>query len=182
MVDIETLGTVPGCAILSIAYLVFDPVTGQTGACWDAKISQESCGELDLCIDPATIRWWMQQSDAARQAAFLDGPRVGIVDALTIMAEHFREFPNRRVWAHGATFDPVMLDYVYRATTLETPWGFRDVRDTRTLFDLAGIASLEPYRLAGDVHHDPLADCAVQVRAVVDAYRRLGLSVGAEAA
>lgn len=68
MIDIETLGTKPGAAILSIGAVMFS-ATG-LGETFYTPVSLKSCTDIGLTVDPDTVAWWMQQSEEARQAAF----------------------------------------------------------------------------------------------------------------
>lgn len=68
---------------------------------------------------------------------------------------------------HGATFDPVILENAYRAVGMKAWWKFSNVRDTRTLFDLAN------YRYVAKGGHDALDDAMNQVKAVQEAYQKL---------
>lgn len=179
MVDIETLGTSAGSVILSIGGVVFDPITEILGAECEWNISLQSSIDAGLTIDPATLIWWLKQSEDARSSAF-KGTGAGC--KLSYVLQEFsgwlfsvRDPSAPRIWAHGASFDPILLDAAYRAAGERTPWDFRDLRDTRTIFDLAGITSLASYRCANDVHHSALSDARVQARAVGDAYRLLGI-------
>ncbi|WP_066923031.1 3'-5' exonuclease [Methylobacterium sp. CCH5-D2] len=180
MLDLETLGTAPGSVILTIGAVAFDPLAGEVTSSFSRAIRPASAVAYGLRIDPDTVAWWTRQGAAAREAAFPEQ-----ADELPIALQTFRFWleqwapHHRRIWGHGATFDPVLLAEAYRACKLDTPWGHRDARDTRTLFDLAGIGKLDAYRREGDVEHDALADARVQVRAVLDAYHRLNLGVAA---
>jgi len=180
MVDIETLGTAPGSAILSIGAVVFDPFAEELGQTFEANIDLASCFAAGLSADPNTLIWWMEQSDAARRAAFLADDEVNLRDGLVGLVDYLGQVARHkglglRLWSHGANFDPILLEAAYRAIQHETPWQFRDVRDTRTIFDLAGIGSLSGYRCATDVPHQALSDAKVQARAVMETYRVLGL-------
>jgi 3' exoribonuclease, RNase T-like len=203
--DLETWGTKPGCDIRSIGACVLDPATGFVAgadapalpanqfyiACdnptrrGDHSWSQPKY-EYDLHRDPATVQWWSEQSDEA-QAAFADP--VDLREALerfTIWLngictpEHVPPsggHTNIRLWSHGAAFDPPILATAYDAVGLLVPWHYRAPRDTRTLFDAAGIEdhsallARHPGPL-GLVHH-ALDDSICQARAVCAAYALL---------
>lgn len=166
MIDIETLGTGLDATVLSI------------GACTMERLSGLRRGfhvRLDWkrqhrAIDPGTVAWWMEQSNAARHKVFSEG-----TDQLSAIAsyEAFMDYvasiggpKNLRVWCHGATFDAPILENLWG----RVPWRFSAVRDTRTLYELAGVA---PRR--GDDHHDALADARAQTDAVWAALDALGI-------
>ena len=157
MLDIETLGTRPGCAILSV------------GACTFSRdgIGQKFYNVSDLrtssgSIDKNTLHWWMCQSQEA-QSIFKNGvPETELFDGFT---SFWRSTGSKYVWCHGATFDaPIM------SAAGCSPWRYSDVRDTRTLFHLSGIL---PDRATG-THHNALDDAVSQARAAIASLNKLG--------
>jgi len=175
MADIETLGVRPGSVILSVGAVAFDPYRGTLGPEFSTCIDPVESQAAGLTIDAGTVRWWMQQDEAARMRAMElgDTPHRALTN-LAIWIEKLNA--PRRIWSHGATFDPVMLDAAFDRLELRKAWSHRDVRDTRTLYDLAGIEDLSEFRSPGDVHHDALSDARTQAWAVIAAYRSLGLA------
>jgi hypothetical protein len=140
--------------------------------------------EYDLHRDPATVQWWTEQSDEA-QAAFADP--VDLREALRqftvwldalIASPYLTAKPQHcttlRLWSHGAAFDPPILAAAYDAVGLPVPWHYRAPRDTRTLFDAAGIEDHSALlaRHSGDdrVQHHALSDAICQARAVCTAH------------
>jgi len=170
MIDIETLGTAPGSVILSVGAVVFDPDGDALGAEFYANIDPVDCQKHGLTIDAATVLWWFDQTEDAR--AHLKPMRLPLTHALGGLAAFLRDNQVKRVWGHGATFDPVLLDAACRACGLKTPWSPYDVRDTRTLYELAGV---KPDRAKG-VHHNALDDARAQAAAVTLAHSKLGLA------
>ena len=162
MIDIETLGKVPGAAVLSIGAVMFD--SAGLGETFCAAVSLQSCIDVGLKIDADTVSWWMKQSDEARRAAFRsDAPPLQAV--LLRFTDWFVAQQARYPWCHGATFDVPILDAAYAACGLQTPWKFYDVRDTRTLYDLADV---KVDRSAG-THHNALDDATAQAKAAARA-------------
>ena len=206
MLDLETWGTRPGCDIRSIGACVFDPVTGRVGfgtnhedngtfyiACdnppdplW-ADWNGEPPVKYPLHRDPRTVQWWSEQSDEA-QAAFADP--VDLREALRRFVVWLSEVTNcgltekvwtrsdLRIWSHGPQFDISILAEAYHAVGLPVPWHYRAPRDTRTLFDMAGIddhtAWLKQHPGPLGLVHHALDDAICQARAVCAAYGRIG--------
>jgi DNA polymerase III epsilon subunit-like protein len=173
MIDIETLGRAAGCAVLSIGACTFDGKG--VGERFYETIDLESCAAVGLTMEPATIAWWMQQSDAARSAAMPSSSK-HISEVLSRLVTWFAQVNGERVWCHGATFDVPILDAAYKACGLTQPWSFWNARDTRTLYDLAQVS---PDRSQG-THHHALDDAIAQARAAVEAFARLGVSFSTE--
>jgi len=54
------------------------------------------------------------------------------------MEEFSKYIPKKSlIWGNGATFDVSMLENAYRMLELPIPWMFWDVRDVRTIVQLA---------------------------------------------
>ena len=148
MLDLETWGTSPGCAIASLGAVFFDFGGRPLGPSYYANISAESCAALGLSFDQRVIDWWGQQSEEAQAA--LDTDQL----LITVVLDRFTEFveandePELCVWSHGATFDIPITDAALRAAGRQTPWKYHNGRDTRTLIWLAeqlGIATEWPH-------------------------------------
>ena len=170
MVDLETMGTAPGCAIVSLGAVAFDPVSGQLAERLYVAIDLESCRRLGLHEDPATRRWWSQQSPEA-QAALTDPDRVKLSVALDRFDAFWRRVGGQEFWAHGPNFDETILSEAYRRAGRRPPWSYYMARCTRTIYAAARIA---PNRAKG-VHHNALQDALNQTEALIEGFRILGL-------
>lgn len=139
-----------------------------------------------LTRDPRTVQWWSEQSDEA-QAAFADP--VDLREALVRFSNwlcDISENPyvpsqgltNIRIWSHGAATDGPWLAAAYRACGLPVPWHYRAPRDTRTIFDAAGIddhsAWLKQYPGPLGIPHHAADDAICQARAVCAAFEIIG--------
>lgn len=170
MIDLETFGKKPGHVIRSIGAIAFDPLRGTLGETFYANVDRASCEAIGLLVDPATEKWWEDQGEAA-QAALIPN-QLPILDVLPAFADYWNATGSRRLWAHGAPFDPPFMEAAYEAAGLKTPWHYADPRDTRTIYD---VANVQPDRRAG-VHHDAAWDALNQANAVIEGYRRLKLT------
>ena len=149
MLDIETLGIRPGSVILSIGAVKFDlysdtpvPMPGDPATLhmtFTAHVSVTDSVRHGLTIDPSTVLWWLAQSEVARQDV-VQGQRAAMPLQQALIAFSCwlsNSPPAKYVWAHGATFDPVLLAAAYIAADVDNPMNFRNVRDTRTLYAMA---------------------------------------------
>ncbi|MFC5551782.1 3'-5' exonuclease [Massilia aerilata] len=170
MIDTETAGTTPGSAILSIGAVMFGPAG--LGASFYAPILLQSCTHVGLIIDPKTITWWMNQSDQARAAAF-HPDAAPLPQMLLDFSNWFVAQRAKRPWCQGANFDIPLLDAAYKACGMVPPWQFWNVRDTRTLFELAGV---KVDRSKG-TYHNALDDAHAQAEAAVKAMRVLNATL-----
>lgn len=170
MVDIETGNNKPNSGILSIGAVKFDPVAGKIG------------DEFYRAIDPVdafangsvggdTFRWWMRQSDAAREAAVCGTTK--LADALTELVKLYPDWRNVKVWGNSPSFDMVILEHAFRRVlNREAPWAFWNTRDCRTVAELAGQRPPKIATSAG-VHHNALDDAKHQARWVMSMWNGL---------
>lgn len=171
MVDLETMGTGPNAAIMSIGAVVFDPhYFTPSGNVYYQNIDLSTCMKAGLTVDASTIEFWMKAPAAAMNALW-DG-RWDITKALKDFAGWVQNFSSKdfRIWAHGSNFDIVVLESAYRACGLTQPWAYNAMRDDRTLFELAGV-DLKDFNQG--CLHNALDDARNQAMAVQESYRRL---------
>lgn len=169
MIDLETMGKRAGCAIVSIGAVIFDAKGGTLyGNEFYTNVALGSCIEAGLSLDGETVLWWLAQNEAAR-LKLSENPRP-LRHALLGLTEFLALMPKEPiVWAHGASFDPPILEAAYQACALPTPWKYGNVRDTRTIYAAANVW-LD--RTKG-IHHNALDDAKTQALSVIESYRRL---------
>jgi hypothetical protein len=161
MVDLESISTKPNACILSLAAVKFDLLDTKIpmdGKIWYFDVD-EQVEKYNRDIDEETMSWWASQGDEAIAASFSDEQRQPCEE---IMGE-FHQFcwNASEIWSQGTIFDITILENLLTQLNKPRPWNFRQIRDTRTLFDL-GI----PYTYDNPVKHDPLSDCVAQALAV----------------
>lgn len=160
MGDTETLGNKPGCVILSIGAVIFDPaLTDEPLKTFYRNIDIMSCLMIGLTIDQGTVDWWKKQSPEARAALTVD--QQPIQKVLVDFYNFCKENEVDRFWCQGATFDAPILDEAFKLSGMQTPWKFTQVRDTRTIFDEHQLDYYKEPRV-GD-HHNALDDAIFQV-------------------
>jgi len=161
MIDLETLGTRVNAPIVAVGACFFDINTGKIGKTFDAAMDLAEALRYGRA-DGDTIKWWLGQSDEARQkvargrsdpqkvyAAFMDFVRAG-GDGI-------------RPWGNGASFDISMLEYsLGRVIEKAPPWKFWDIRDCRTIKHLADAKGLRFNGERKGVHHSALDDAVFQ--------------------
>lgn len=179
MLDLETWGTAPGCAVRSIGAVAFDPESSDLGPTFYANISTQSCLDVGLLIDAETVKWWAGQSDDARGA--LETGQAQLPKVAHWFAYWYEQNAAVAVWSHGLTFDVPVWEAACRALSPRgrVPWGYRDGRDTRTLFSLVPDFRTDSIPFEG-VQHDALADARHQARLVQRAHQLLRLPIESE--
>ena len=162
MVDIETLGRGPGCAILSIGAVRFN--TYGPGRTFDRSIDLTSCEDAGLTLDAETLEWWLDQDDDAQHVLTGGDP---LDDVLTDFADWLGDVEE--IWANSPAFDCAILAAAYEALGRDVPWEFWQERDVRTLRALPGAVDLEHE----GVTHDALDDAVHQAREVAETLQAL---------
>lgn len=179
MIDLETLGTTPGSALLSIGAVKFDAETGYIGETFYCNVDLTSSLLAGLTIDPTTVDWWRRQSPEA-QSALLRDDRLLLSEALDAFARWLlhgaawvtsSEAPI--LWCKGGSFDFPLLTAAYRAAGKAHPWKFWNERDCRTLFKVCEQQhGYKPPKAAGTAHC-ALDDARHQAEQVIACLRLL---------
>lgn len=173
MLDLETLGTRPGCAILSIGAVAFDVDADALGPEFYVVVNRKSCESKGLVVDPDTVAWWSRQSDEARKVlAEADTAPNGLGGALAMLTGYLGRFGKRdlRVWGNGSDFDQPILAACYAVVGYPLPWLFYNNRCHRTLRALAGLKADPPRH---GVYHNALDDAKTQAMQAINCFRKL---------
>lgn len=169
MLDLETLGTRPGCAILSIGAVFFSSTHEEwKGPTFYAPVNRLSCVAVGLDEDPDTVAWWRGQGSEARAvlAAADLGATPGLKDVLASFSRWVAEnalSKDVQVWGNGADFDNPILSAAYMAVQLKQPWGPYSGRCYRTLKALHPKEKL----VRSGTHHNALDDAVSQAEHAV---------------
>ena len=170
MIDLETLDVLPTATILSIGAVKFDPfgddVNESSAVKFYTRVDIDSCDKLGATVSQSTLDWWASQSKEAQEEAFSPDGRVPIEEAMNQLYKFC--WGAKRVWSHGAGFDVVICENLFRKIGKATPWSFWEVRDTRTLFDLG----IDPRRPPVLKHH-ALEDAWNQAVGVQNVFKTL---------
>lgn len=159
MIDLEAAGNGSKSALLSIGAVLFDPITGETGAEFYQPVllaSSSYYGDMDA----PTIEWWMKQPEEAR-AVFGEEGRITLKESLIVFAdwlnEHITDEANRIVWGNGPAYDNVNLANAYKETRLTLPWRYSNDRCVRTMVDLGRrLCNIDPkhdIKIEGTAHN-----------------------------
>lgn len=175
MIDLETWATRPGAAVRSIGAVAFRRDRDDPGAEFYRNIEPWSCLDAGLRVDPKTREWWRGQSDAAKELLESDQ------QPLAVVAADFYEYFNGvrsmdgpvRVWCQGASFDVPIWEAACAAVRVLVPWAYYDVRDTRTVYDVAGLSRPDMEKLRKGTAHGALDDARHQAECVKLALKML---------
>lgn len=173
MPDLETIGVSNRAAILQIGWVVFNPESARDDIVqrMGFNVNLDDCMKLGGELTDDSVRWWLRQSDAAR--ASVSRPGLSLIGVLQTMIASYQGFPCERVWSHGASFDIPIVEHYLRALGLKAPWRYSEVRDTRTLFELALAQGWSRPSNGLPTAHEAMADAVCQAQDVRSAWRWL---------
>ena len=167
MVDLETLGTEPGCAVVAIGAVQFalqgpGPIIRSE---FKRTVTLTSCARAGLTINAPTLEWWLTQPYEAITSTFA-GERTDVWSACKDFTRWVRELgaPDAplQLWAKPPQFDQKILEAACAAVGTPVPWGHRDWRDLRTLEDVAAQAGYKLPDTQPALAHDALEDARAQ--------------------
>jgi exodeoxyribonuclease VIII len=162
MIDLETLGVIPGCPILSVGAVMFNPRSGVLGDTFYVVADQDQA-VYGFKSEPRTLEWWSRQSEEAR--AVFDYPaRVSIKDMLALFSTWFKERNDSIVWGNGGDFDPPILAKAYAMVGYPIPWMPYNVRCYRTIKNLRPDVKIKRH----GSEHNALADAIAQAVHLMD--------------
>lgn len=160
MIDLETLGVNPGCSILSIGAVLFDPHSLEPPQrSFYIEICRQSCLDAGLTEEPNTLEWWATQGNMP----------VGTTPLKTALDSFFLWISNHQpitgLWANSPSFDFTILKAACLHRHYPLYYGLeRDVRTVKALF-------FPKLKLAND--HNALSDATNQAKLIQLAYWRI---------
>lgn len=182
MVDIETLGTNPGCVILTLGAIPFDLETGEMGDSFYRAINPVTAQSEGLTIEAETVCWWLKTAKHGHEEA-VSGEKYTEYALLDFFQWWEGLSTAKYFWCHGAPFDEPIIRtawyqlhiYQGRVPIASIPWDRRDIRDTRTLLWLGGV---DIAKASEDKDHNALVDCRRQIEGIVKAYQKVQAQPG----
>lgn len=178
MIDLETMGNKPDSAIVAIAAVLFDMVSGVTDdALFYEVIDLRSSEKYGGSIDADTVLWWLGKSENARGEITNSTKLIDLPVALTRLNSFAFEFCEERVqvWGNGSNFDNVILRSAYESCEINPFWRHWNDRDVRTIVELGRNAGIDPkkdFPFVGEAHN-ALDDALHQVNYVVAIHQHL---------
>jgi hypothetical protein len=170
MLDLETLGTRPGCVILTLGAVKFNPYSlDEPGPGIYMRINADEQIAAGREVQEDTLQWWLTQPEDVREEAIGEGDRVSVEEMYRQLNKFLVGVNN--IWAQGPVFDIAILENIYRQYGWPTPWQFWQISDSRTLFKTHG----DPRVKGREGHHNALADCVYQAQGVQQIYHKLNV-------
>lgn len=166
MIDLETLGTKPNSAILSIGAVFFDK--NGLGKEFYVNVDLASSIEAGFEIDPETIYWWLSQDKEAGKVLNINRNnfRVAIYSLCNFIMLNC-DTNKVKVWANSPSFDLVMLKNYADKMNTSMPWKFWNERDDRTAIDIYGCEKVKSV-----VAHNALEDAKAQAQTLINFWNK----------
>lgn len=162
MVDLETLGTLPGSVILSIGAVAFNEM-GVDSEGFYRSIRRSDCEKAGLKTSPETLAWWEKQSPEAR-TVLNDSNAASLFTALKHFNDWLGQFPDTvSIWGNGANFDNPLLACAYDAVSVKPYYKFWNERCYRTVKNQYPDIDLE----RKGTYHNALDDARCQAEHLV---------------
>lgn len=168
MIDIETMGTAPGSAIVAIGAVMFGKESDALGPEFYVTIDLKDAVDRGMTMDAETVLWWLSKEETARME-LVSPARMNLRAALEDlglwlcmnMNSQDLSSDHLQVWGNGASFDLVLLEAAYKLNHLPCPWRYWQQNCYRTISKLHPLLKLERN---GSVHHHALDDARVQAK------------------
>lgn len=158
MLDLETLGTRPGCKILQIAAVTMPRLEGEFSAVRDSFNEYVAQTEQEgLHVSEATLAWWQKQAPAT-YLRVCNGT-TPLLHALFRFEEFLTANSAKQIWGNGGDFDfPILREAsrILGGPTFEK-WNFssRCYRTVKSMYP--GIQRIKPKQA-----HDAIYDAEAQ--------------------
>jgi len=178
MIDIETTGRNPGCAIIQIAAVPFNMNTGAISTnVFKMSINLDKQKQKGFNLDNGTIGWWKKENpNLFRQLSTSNNHYVDVGSKFQKWFRSLNDSKNIRVWGNSNRFDLGIIEGWYQKSIgtkqFEPFWNTWLERDVRTLAMLDPIIKSNT-KFVG-VKHNAIDDCKHQIkycRAIVRKYK-----------
>lgn len=174
MLDLETMGTSPNSAIVSIGAVFMDFENNRLGETFYRRICLESSVNAGGVVDAQTVKWWLKQNEVARREIY--SATAFINKVLCDLQEFIMQSSTIeavRIWGDGASFDNVILRAAYDNAKITAPWKYWNDRCYRTVKNI--YADVKEQQI-GTVHNalDDAVSQANNLLAIVKKHKLQG--------
>lgn len=131
MIDLETLGTDPNTPVISIGAIFFDIASKTLGGSFYMALDINEQIARGRKPTGDTLKWWLQQADAAKKVFHEKAKPVP--EVLNLFNQWFKATnPKANAWGNGSTFDISIMEDMFKDYKLDKPWSHNKVMDLRT--------------------------------------------------
>ena len=160
VLDIETLGTKSGSAIVQIGAICLNPNLVESKLFFTKTIDLTS--NHGMIMDFDTVRWWILQNEFAQHVVFDNKNQTSLVDALYEFNKWLfsctTKHPGLQMWGYGADFDNALLKAAYDVCGINPYWTYKENMCLRTFAKLyPEVARIKP-----EIPHIAINDAIAQ--------------------
>lgn len=177
MLDIETAGRNPGCAIIQIAAVPFNINTGKISTntfSMDINLAHQFDNKFTYCKN--TLNWWKKENKPLfDKLSNSNNKYVQVGKEFQTYFKSLDNYKNIRVWGNSNRFDIGIVEGWYRKAI---GFGFQPFWNTWLERDVRTLSCLDPVIKAKlpfvGTKHDAIDDCKHQIkycRKIVQKYK-----------
>jgi len=173
MIDIETMATTQGAAIVSIGAVRFDLERR-------IKYGGEFYRELawkkqnrEIC--KKTVEWWkLQILDNTEMKQVLCGTDNldEVLPELSSFISEYSRSSGAHIWSNGPSFDIAILEHAYNEAMVEPAWEYWKLMDCRTARYLCNDKR-GGWQARQRIAHNAISDCKQQISELLNCHRVL---------
>lgn len=174
VLDLETLGTEPGCKIIQIGAVSFQVKPEDKSLLvldtFNALIKRHSEKQSLFQEEADALAFWARQPASAQEVISTGNEDITeAIERFTIwLAAQRNHNPQKHLnlWGNSPSFDCVLLKHVITKLGYAVPWQFYEEFDIRTIYNLyKQIKNEDPKAKIKRQHaHDAVGDCIFQIQ------------------
>lgn len=166
MIDIETLGKSEFAPLVSIGAIEFKPEENKALGREFYQVVDLGESVVGYDIDVDTLKWWMQQSDKAREVFKENGqPMQSTLVMFSQFINQITKNDDFRIWARG-DLDFKILEHNCKLCDVNIPWEYNQKRDSRTFIEEL-IDFCPCFQEENDNEHNALSDAIYEALKVM---------------
>ena len=169
MIDFETLAQDPRSTVISIGAVFFDEKTGQLGPTFYMAFDVDEQIKRGRSINGETLRWWMNQSGAAKKVFNEKAkPAKEVLELFAKWVTANGSISKIKPWGNGSSFDISIIEDLFAMYGVKPPWLYYNVYDLRTFKRY--IANGAKVDKSAGTDHNALDDAIAQAKFVIEHY------------
>ena len=141
VLDLETLGTNPGCVVFAIGAVAFDTevdTPGNFSNQFHSAVSIMDAIEQGFTISSSTLNFWRNKYSVEYELACKLSVGISPEKACNSFNNWYQNFSLHGkekvyVWGNGNEFDNAILKNYFEQCGVDLPWTFREDMDFRTV-------------------------------------------------
>lgn len=162
-IDLETASLAYNAAVLTVGLVIFDPMADASTDLHYHWVVPHYLNKENAHVDLGTVRWWMQQGEAARSQAWLATPELSGVPFLNII-QMLDEVEH--IWANDPDADCQWMKELYKRIGVD----WKHYRKHRSIRTLRAMFDVPDFDVEAGVAHNALDDAKWNVLVVREVY------------